>query len=218
MSEHIFSITLLLNMGALLYFIGFMVRDELILRLLILSGTCLYLAYYFLFPSGPLWNSIVTSSILGLANIWVLGKIIFERTTLALTEDEKSLFTCLEKLNPGQFRRIMKHSNWVHVNEAVKVCSQGQKADKLFYLLRGEAKLDKSGKLFTVGPHNFLGEVSFILNGNYSASAMIENGSCFVEWDTLKLKELMKKNPNLSNAISAMFNEDIAHKLSASYQ
>jgi len=218
LQEHIFSISMLINLAALLYFIGFLVRDELLLRLLILGGTILYLVYYFLFPGGPLWNALITSAVLGLANVWVLGKIVFERTTLALTEDEKALFECLGRLTPGQFRKIMKYGNWVHVENPLELCKQGNKAHHLFYLLRGTANVEKSGKQFNVKARNFVGEVAFILDGSYSATARVEKGACYVEWDSMKLKALMKDNNSLANAVNAMFNKDIATKLSASYQ
>jgi len=218
LQEHIFSISMLINLAALLYFIGFLVRDELLLRLLILGGTILYLLYYFLFPGGPLWNAIVTSGVLGLANVWVLAKIVFERTTLALTEDEKTLFECLGRLTPGQFRKIMKHGTWVHVEKPMELCRQDNKAQHLFYLLRGTASVEKNGKKFNINPHNFIGEVAFILDGSYSATAKVDEGACYVEWDSIRLKALMEDNNSLANAVNAMFNRDIATKLSASYQ
>lgn len=218
MIEQFFSISALLNFAALLYFLGFVVRDELLLRLLVLCGTGLYIIYYFALPTGPLWDAIITSAFLGLANLWVLGKIVFERTTLALSDDEKILFECLEKLSPGQFRQIMKHAKWITVTKNTELFTQGEKANSLFYLLRGSVTLEKDDKIFTVGEKNFIGELSFILDGNYSASARLKNGACFVEWDNDSLRKLMKKNDTLSNAITAMFNTDMALKLSSSYQ
>ena len=209
---------MLINIAGLFYVIGFLVRDELILRLLILAGTILYLTYYFIGPGGPLWNAIITSSILGFANILVLGKIVFERTTLALTEDEKTLFEYLGNLNPGQFRKIMKHAEWKNVKTSTTICNQGEKADHLFFLLRGEALLKKGNNQFTLKPNNFIGEVAFILNGEYSATAQVEASCCYIKWNTIKLRHLMKKDTNLANAVNAIFNTDIAAKLSKSYQ
>ena len=218
MTESIFSISVLLNLGAVLYFIGFMVRDELILRALILAGTALYLIYYLLFPSGPLWNAFITSSILGMANLWVLGKIVFERTTLALSENEKRLYKCFGTLTPGQFRTLMKHATWHFPEEKTQLCIQDKEANRFFYILDGSIDINKSDKHFSLGPHNFLGEVAFILNGNYSASAHAEKGACFIEWNNETIKILMKKNPNLHNAIAALFNNDLALKVSSSYK
>ncbi len=218
MLEQIFSISMLINIAALLYFIGFMVRDELILRLLILAGTILYLIYYFYFPEGPLWNAIITSAILGLANVWVLAKIVFERTTLALTEDEKTLYENLDNLNPGQFRKIMKHAKWHHLEETTTICEQDEKADKLFYILRGHVEVSKNGKQFCMDNRNFIGEVAFTLNSTYSATVRALPSACYVEWKNNELEKLMKNNNELSNAIVALFNKDLARKLSLSYQ
>ena len=218
MLENIFSISILLNLGALLYFIGFLVRDELILRMLIFAGTILYLTYYLLFPSGPLWNAFVTSSILGLANLWVLGKIVFERTTLALSDNEKRLYECFNTLTPGQFRILMKHAKWHFVGEKTKVCTQDQSADRFFYILDGAINIEKNDKLFLLEPKSFLGEVAFILNGKYSATAYADEGVCFIEWDNQAIKKEMLKKPALFNAFSALFNKDLALKVSSSYK
>lgn len=218
MLEHIFSISILLNLGALLYFIGFLVRDELVLRMLIFAGTLLYLTYYLLFPSGPLWNAFFTSTILGLANLWVLGKIVFERTTLALSENEKRLYECFNTLTPGQFRILMKHATWHFVEEKTKVCTQAQTADRFFYILDGNINIEKNDKIFLLEQHNFLGEVAFILNGNYSATAYADKGVCFIEWNNQAIKKEMQKKPALFNAFSALFNKDLALKVSSSYR
>lgn len=216
--EDIFSISMLLNLGGLLYFIGFMVRDELVLRVLILVGTILYLIYYFFFPSGTLWNAFITSSILGLANLSVLGKIVFERTTLALSENEKRLFDCFGTLTPGQFRILMKHAKWHFTDIKTKLFTQDEHAKCFFYILDGNIDIEKNDKQFSLGAHNFLGEVSFILNGKYSASAYANKGACFIEWNNDEIKKHMNKNPNLHNAIIALFNKDLALKVSSSYK
>lgn len=218
MLENIFSISILLNLGALLYFIGFLVRDELILRMLVFAGTILYLTYYLLFPSGPLWNAFVTSSVLGLANLWVLAKIVFERTTLALSENEKRLYECFNTLTPGQFRILMKHAKWHFVEAKTKLCIQDQMADQFFYILDGIVTIEKNDKIFQLEHNSFLGEVAFILNGQYSATAYADQGACIIEWNNQDVKQEMRKKPALFNAFSALFNMDLALKVSSSYK
>lgn len=218
MTETIFSISILLNLAGVFYFIGFLVRDELILRALILTGTLLYLTYYFFFPTGTLWNAFITSAILGMANLWIIGKIVFERTTLALSDNEKRLYECFETLTPGQFRTLMKNATWRFIEETTQLCAQNSQANKLFYILDGSIDINKSGKHFSLDAKNFLGEVAFILNGKYSASAKASPGTCLIEWNNQTIKQLMNKNPNLHNAIAALFNNDLALKVSSSYK
>ncbi|MEO0329179.1 MAG: cyclic nucleotide-binding domain-containing protein [Pseudomonadota bacterium] len=216
--ESIFSAALLIHFGALLYIIGFLVRDELILRLLVLGGTILYIFYYLLFPDRPLWDAIITSVILGAANLWVLFRIVFERTTLAMTDDEKDLYEVFSTLNPGQFRQIAKCATWHEVDQRKTLCLENQSAEHLYYLMSGNAMVEKGDKQFPIGSGNFLGEIAFILDGEYTATVFAEPDMKYVEWNNLELKKRMSKNAALNNALIALFNHDLARKLAASHQ
>jgi len=191
-NETLFSTAVLIHLGALLYVIGFLVRDELALRLLVLGGTILYILYYLLFPDVPLWDAILTSSILGIANVWILCKIVFERYTFAMSDDEKKLYEVFSTLTPGQFR--------------------------LYYLIEGNARIEKGDSKFEIPSDKFLGEISFILESNYSATVLATKDMRYVEWNTEELRSLMKKNPLLRNALIALFNQDLAKKLAVSHQ
>lgn len=98
----------LVHLGVVFYIADFLVRDELILRLLALTGSVLYLFYYFLAPAVPLWDAIFTGSLLILANLYVMLRIIMERTVYGLTDDEKAIYQNTGVLTPGQFRTLLK--------------------------------------------------------------------------------------------------------------
>ena len=217
MSEMI-SPAVLIHLGALLYIIGFLVRDELLLRLLVLGGTALYILYYFLFPEQPLWDAIITSLILGAANLWVLFKIMYERTTFAMTDEERTLFEAFETLNPGQFRKVLRSANWHTAIGDELLCIEHQNADRLYYLLVGKAKVEKNQNEFTINASSFVGEIAFVLNGSYSASVKAQPGLRYVEWRSEDLRSLSKKNAALHNALIALFNRDLASKLALSHQ
>ena len=99
---------LFIHIGALFYIIAFLIRDELRLRIMVLIGSVFYLLYYFIYPESPLWDAIVTSIILTLANVYILFLILLERSTFALSDDEKRLFEAFEGFSPGQFRQMLK--------------------------------------------------------------------------------------------------------------
>ena len=216
--DGIISPAVLIHLGALLYIIGFLVRDELVLRLLVLGGTALYIFYYFLFPAEPLWDAIITSVILGLANLWVLFKIMYERTTFALSEEERQLFEAFETLNPGQFRKILRNAVWQTANGGELLCMEDQEADRLYYLISGDAEVEKGTTTFTIGASSFIGEISYILNGNYSATVRAKPGLRYVEWRSTELRQTTEKHTDLRNALVALFNRDLAAKLAASHQ
>jgi CHASE2 domain-containing sensor protein len=91
----------LIYLGAGLLLVAYAIRDELQLRVMIIVSTFVYIAYYYLLPTGPLWPPIVTSLLMVVVNIWVLGQIALERTTLRLSGDERALFDAFETLTPG---------------------------------------------------------------------------------------------------------------------
>ena len=213
-----FSTAILVHLAALFYAIGFIVRDELVLRLLVLGGTVFYILYYLFHPETPLWDAVITSAILGAANIWVLCAIIFERTTFALSEDEKLLYEAFDTLNPGQFRKILKLASWHTASGDETLCMEAEKADLLYYLFEGSAEVIKGSVTFQVPQNKFLGEISFILGGEYSATVRATPKMRYVEWRSEQLKAQMDRSSDLHNAVIALFNKDLASKLAVSYQ
>ncbi|MEM7068039.1 MAG: cyclic nucleotide-binding domain-containing protein [Pseudomonadota bacterium] len=216
--ESILSPAVLIHLGALLYILGFLVRDELLLRLLVLGGTLLYILYYFFFPASPLWDAIITSLILGAANLWVMGNILLERTTFNMSDDEKKLFEVFSTLNPGQFRKILAVTKWHVANGGETLCTEDERADRLYFIISGNAEVVKGEARFSIPSQKFLGEISFILGGKYSATVLAKPGMKYVEWKTDELQRLMQKKTDLNNAITALFNKDLASKLAVSHQ
>ena len=216
--EQFISPAVLIHLGAFLYIVGFLVRDELVLRLLVLGGTALYILSYFLFPETPLWDAIVTSLILGAANLWVLFKIMMERTTFALSEEEKTLFSHFDTLNPGQFRRIAKRAVWHSATGGELLCQENEEASRLYFVVDGQVEIQKSDKSFFVDGGMFLGEIAFILDGGYTATVKATKGLRYAEWKNSDLNTLMGKDAALNNAIIALFNRDLASKLAVSHR
>ena len=100
--EHILNASLLVHLASFLYVIAFIVRNQLVLRSLVLLATVMYIIYYFIVPAVPLWDAIGWSIILGAANIYIIIQLILERTAFRLTEKEKALYRVFETINPGE--------------------------------------------------------------------------------------------------------------------
>ena len=88
---------ILVHIGAMLYVIGFLIRDQLVLRLLLLTGTMFYALYYFL--SGPLWEPLLWDAVLGSANLFIICLIVIERTTFRMTADQKRLYAAFSSMS-----------------------------------------------------------------------------------------------------------------------
>ena len=59
------------HLASSLYVIGFWIRDQLLLRSMVLLGTIFYIIYYYYAAEIPLWNAILWSGILGVVNLYV---------------------------------------------------------------------------------------------------------------------------------------------------
>ena len=213
-----FDASLLIHAGAVAYVIAFLARDELHLRLLALTGSMLYICYYFFFPAVPLWDAILSSSVLIVANLVVLSRIVLERTTLSLSDDEKHLFRSFGTLSPGQFRKVLKLASWSVADGHTQMTKAGEPLDTLYFIFAGSIRVEKSGTAFDLQEGNFVGEIAYILESPPSATAVASDGVRYVSWSAPSLRQLGKRDAELGNALIALLTRDMAEKLSMSYQ
>ncbi len=198
------------------YVAGFLVRDELLLRVLILVGTTLYILYYYHISDTPLWDAIWTSAVIGMTNIVMILVIWRERSTIGMSAAMLSLYRAFPTLYPGQFRQIMKHADWRTVEQPEVLCTKDEAFDKLYFITKGEVHLERAGGSNAIPANNFIGEISFLIGGNATATVIAPTGTEYVVWNRGDLDGMTKKSLKLSNALSALFNEDIARKLAQS--
>lgn len=210
----------LIWLGAGLLLIAYGIRDELRLRVLIVVSTFVYIAYYFLLPTGPLWAPIITSFLFVAINLWVLGQIALERTTLRMTEDEKQLFDAFETLSPGQFRRIAKLARWSTATDpdGTVLTREDAPSNALFYVFEGIISVEKHGRQFRLPADNFVGEVGYVLGRKTTTTSVAPEGVRYVEWDADALRALSRSKPALGNALNALLTRDLAKKLNSSYR
>jgi len=215
--SYVFSAGIFVQMALLFYVLGLLARNELLLRFLLLMGTSCYIAYYYFVADSPLWDAIWTSTVIGLTNFSMIILILREKSTIGMTPDMLKLYHAFPTLNPGQFRKIMKHADWVTAKTDTIVCTRGMQPEFLCLISSGKMIVHRSGKDVEIGAGNFIGEISFLINCPATADVVAPKGVEYVRWDRDKLSAQMKKSMRLSNAIAALFNKDIARKLSVSW-
>lgn len=214
--SHLLTANLFVHGALAFYVIGFLVRDEILLRLLILIGSMLYILYYYYISDTPLWDAIWASAVIGLTNIVMIGVIWYERSTIGMSPSLLSLYRYFPTLNPGQFRRIMREASW-HVAQAdTKITIRSHPLDHLYFITKGDVSIERQGRSSTLKEGNFIGEISFLIGGDATATITVPKGGEYVAWDRDKLETLMRKSLKLSNALNALFNIDIARKLAIS--
>lgn len=210
------SIKVLVYLGFVCGFLGFLARDELRLRSLLLSASVLYLFYYYHVTGTPLWESVISNAILGAVNLGMIVVIALERTTLAMSQTTEALFRHFPMLTPGQFRRVLKTARVLVADEPVTLTRQGAQVNRLWYVHHGAVHVDKAGNGVRVDEPIFVGELAFITGAPASASVVVEAGAQYLEWDAAALRALIRKSSRLNVALQAQFNADLVRKVTRS--
>ncbi len=208
-----FSANILVDVAALLQAAGFLVRDQLILRLMVFSGTVLYGCYYYFAPATPLWQALGWSTVLGAANLSVIIRILIERTTFHMSAREKRLYQTFHPLSPGEFRRLLRICKWMEVTETTVLTRMDAENDRLFYVLDGSAALEKGETRFTLKPGCFIGEVSFLLKRPATATVSVGTGALVASWRHADLEEVERRYPAIRVGVREIVNVDLAAKI-----
>lgn len=207
---------LFVHLAGLAFVAAFLVRDPLVLRGLVALGALLYAVYYWIQPAMPEWGAIALSLLLVGVNLYVLWRLVEERTPFRLTADERRLFTAFQTLTPGDFRRVMKVAEWHRAERPVVLTTEDVALDRLYYVLEGEVTIRKGDRVFTAAPNTFIGEIAFLLGGSATATVEVPAGARYVTWRQAELKRLLGRSPKLKLAIDSLFNQDLAGKLARS--
>jgi hypothetical protein len=203
----------IVHIGAALYLAGFLFRDQIMLRGLIIAGDLVYISYFLLAPAEPLWGAIFWSAVFAGVNAWMIGRIVADRTAFRMSEDERQLFALLRHLSPGEFRRLLRAGRWQAASAATQLAREGAPLDRLHFVLSGEIVIDKAGKSFTVPAPAFIGEVAFLTGGPASATATLQPGGRYVSFETAHLHRLLLTAPSLRIGLHAALNADMAGKV-----
>ena len=213
-----FSANLLIDIAALLQVAGFLVRDQLILRLLVLAGTILYGCYYYFAPETPLWQALGWAIVLGGANLSVIVRILIERTTFDMSAREKRLYEAFESLSPGEFRRLLRICTWMEVRETTVLTRIDARNDRLFYILDGTAEVEKGDTRLTVGPDCFIGEISFLLKTPATATVRVGPGALVASWSHADIEAVERRYPAIRVGVREVVNVDLAAKVGQTHR
>lgn len=213
MADFLFSASILVHFALVFYTLGFLARDELWLRVLILIGTFFYLLYYFHIEDTPLWDAIFASGVLGVVNMAMIIVLTFERTTFAMDAKAAAAYQSFPTLNPGQFRRLMRIATDRQVDKDTELCREGAAISTLYLVPTGHVTIEKNGQISQQPAPIFIGEVGFLLDGTSSATVTVPSGTNFVEWRYGDVRQLMRKSTAIDNALVALFSRDLARKV-----
>lgn len=194
--------------------LGFVARDELRLRLLMLCASAMYLLYYGFVNETPLWDPILANGALAAVNVTMIGIVVMERSTLFMSAPDTALYRRFPLMTPGQFRRLKRLAR--ESSGPATLCKQTAPITSLHYIREGVAHGVKDGQSFSLPPHCFVGEVGFVTGRPASATVTIAEGTRVLSWTHADLSRAFERMPSLRIALMAQLNADMAHKVAGS--
>lgn len=214
--ESLFRLESLVVISLLFKALGYLVRDELKLRLLVTAGIICDVFFYALQPI-PILPPVISSLILIAINLAILVIVILERTTLAMSDREKRLFSAFDTLSPGQFRKLRRLGQFRTTTERTEILKEGEVPSRLFYVEGPAFELKKGEFLAQVDRPAFAGEIAYLIGGGASATVTLPPGTDYIVWSVADLRKLSRRNRALGNALIARFSQDLAQKVTNSF-
>lgn len=205
----------LVHIAMLGYVTGFLFRNQIILRILVLCGTAFYISYYYLHPSEPLWGAIFASFMIMGANLIGLGRILYSKMMFGITSEHRPVFAAMAGLEPGEFRRLMRIGEF-HIAESAEVLTrENEDSDSLFFVVHGTLRAEKEGRRFAIPNKMFIGEIGFVLHRTATATVRLATGGTYIRWDKKALRTALDESASLERAFEALLGRDMARKVSA---
>jgi|694.fasta_scaffold26854_7 hypothetical protein len=214
--EWLFRLESLVVISLLFKGLGFLVRDELLLRLLVTAGIICDVFFYALQPV-PILPPVISSLILISINLGILVVLILERTTLAMSDREKRLFAAFDTLTPGQFRNLKRMGRFHTTTGRTEILTEGEVPATLYYIESAGFELKKAEFLAKVDKPAFAGEIAYLSGSAASATVTLPPGTDYMVWSVADLRKLSRRNRALGNALIARFSLDLAQKLTHSF-
>lgn len=208
---------LLILAAATSYFIGYLIINQVMLRLFILAGTLCYIGYYWTVADTPLWMAIWASVAIGSANLFGLWLLLMSRSRLSIPKQYRALYDSqphFRDLPPGDFRVLITAARHVTLAERTVLMRENAWNTKLYYLLDGTVEAEKLGHAFDMPAGIFMGEVAYLLEQPASATIAVKPGATVLEWDFAELRKRSLRKPRFKLALEAMISRDLSRKVS----
>ena len=203
---------ILVHIGSFLLLLAYLVRDQILLRAVIILGTIFYIVYY-IFMEAPLWSALLWNVSFVVINLIMIVVIYSDKTSFVMSEKEAKLYQVFYTLSPGEFKKLLKIADWFDGSSEEKITTEGEIPSRLYFIINGEALIARDDKKFIVGPNVFIGELAYLTNKPATATVKLTDKVVGISWKTTSLTKLLASNPQMKIAFDGLLNQDLAAKL-----
>lgn len=193
--------------------LGYIIINQWGLRLLVMLGSVVYIAYYAVAAETPLWDAMFVTLVLMAANgIGMLG-LWLRNARFSVPRQFADIYPDFAPLLPGDFRKLMRLSNRRHLTKQTTLSREGATMDKVYYVITGLPVVTKMGATFPMAERIFVGEVAYLTGKGSAATTTVPAGTELLEWNVKALQRAAKRKPQVKLALDAVISRDLARKV-----
>jgi hypothetical protein len=204
---------IVITLAGLAFVVGYLIINQVILRLVLLLGTALYILYYYIAGDAPLWGAIYASILTFTANLIGLGLLFARRAWWMVPSQFRDLRDRFSSIPPGDLRSVLRHAQRVRLEQDLVMTREGVPVDTLYFVLSGKISAEKLGEQFMIPAGVFVGEVAFLTGRASSATISVGKGAEVIRWSIPELTRQTRRSPRTRLALEALISTDLAAKV-----
>ena len=166
------------------------------------------------------WKSIAMVVLLiaiSLANFALAARLWLRDANIAFSAEEQELRRLhFEGLSSLAVRRLIDQGHWISARRGDVLIRENQAAPSLFYLARGEARIQRDGiEVGTVSDGTLIGEAT-VLDGAHASGTVTLTGSARLWFvPAASLRAYLAANPEIAGALHEGFARALRGKLAS---
>ncbi|KQC06980.1 MAG: hypothetical protein APR54_06530 [Candidatus Cloacimonas sp. SDB] len=203
---------ILLNLHYVGSAIAFLVKDIFTLRIImIIAGLCKITEGYLSDNRTVIfWVGLFT-----LINIVQVIRIIYENRGVKLVKELEDIYKqVFYDMNRKEFQRFWLQGELKTVEENSLLCTDGDKADRIFLIINGNASvLKKNEKIADLDRGNFAAEMGYLTGKEISADVKSNSTMTYIFWTHKTLNYIKEIYPIIYNKFHLIISKDLTQKL-----
>ncbi len=184
------------------------------LRVVAVIGSALEIVY-FSYTGGDLMVGIGWTVVFIAINVFHLILLTKERLSLRLPEEDAPLLRdSLAGLSDYQIAKLLRAADWKDYVPGDVLTRQDAPVDSLFFLCRGRANVEVSGKFITyLEKGTFVGEIAYLTGNPATATVTIDEPSRLLAFSKMKMARVVASDEQISGIMYQLLGRDLAMKM-----
>ncbi len=201
------------HLSYLLLAVSMMMRVMWLLRVLVIAGMLVGLAFDWIWlanPVGVFWDTMLI-----VVNVVQLAITYFQNRRLRFSDEEQGF---VDHNFPGLSRkwkrRLLDSGVWSDAEPGRQLTHQGEPVSHLIFLIAGEVEITSNGKrVGACREGDFIGEMTALSGAPASGTATVTEHARFWSIPTSKLRELVANHLEVEQSVQSCFRRNLLEKL-----